>query len=50
MQCIAPFVHELEPALALGYLLDVQYQIGYVLQPDLAFVSSNFTSLVVGPH
>ena len=36
--------------MALGYLLDVQYQISYVLQPDLAFVSGNLTSLVVCRH
>ena len=46
-QCIQPFVQDLEPAVALGYLLDVQYQISFVLQPDLAFVSGNLTSLVV---
>ena len=46
-QCIQPFVQNLEPAVALGYLLDVQYQISFVLQPDLAFVSGNLTSLVV---
>ncbi len=49
-QCIEPFVQDLEPAVALGYLLDVQYQISYVLQPDLAFVSGNLTSLVVRRH
>ena len=42
-----PFVQDLEPAVALGYLLDVQYQISFVLQPDLAFVSGNLTALVV---
>lgn len=47
VQCVAPFVQDLEPALALGYLLDVQYQISFVVQPGLAFLSGNLTSLVV---
>lgn len=46
-QCIAPFIQDLQPGVALGYLLDVQYQISAVLTPDIAFLSSNFSSLVV---
>ena len=46
-QCMAPFIQDLQPGVALGYLLDVQYQISSVLTPDIAFLSGNFSDFVV---
>ncbi len=47
LQCIAPFVQDLQPSTCLNYLLDVQHQIGDVIEPSLSFLSDNFTALVV---
>ena len=50
MQCIQPFVLDLQPGTALGYLQDVQYQLASVIEPDIAFLASNFSGLVVSPR
>ena len=47
LQCIAPFVQVLQPDTCLKYLLDVQHQISAVIEPNLSFLSDNFTALVV---
>ncbi|CAL5222903.1 g5332, partial [Coccomyxa viridis] len=44
--CIAPFVQDLQPSTCLSYLLDVQHQIGDIIEPSLSFLSDNFTALV----
>lgn len=47
LQCIAPFVQGLQPDTCLSYLLGVQHQTRAVIEPNLSFLSDNFTALVV---
>lgn len=46
LQCVAPFVTDLQPSIALGYLQDVQHQISAVIAPDISSLGSNFNDLV----
>jgi hypothetical protein len=48
-QCVAPFVSSLNPGQALRYLDSVQSEIADVVQPSLASLSGDFSTLIVKP-